>query len=192
MIEALFILAIASLVLSSVITFDNFIKGQKVEFSELAALDSIALTIGRLVNDNTAWNNTTAGNSMMGCLRNAAGNSCPSAFTRVRFNAVYDTAGAVYYNGSGANGLTQNGMTCTSYPSVRCPFQFVLEFATLNNATVPWVGIFVTLNVGKNPSTKKPYTDLIFNPLQHGYTVTSWPPASLSNLTIIQRLAIYP
>jgi hypothetical protein len=191
MVEAVFILGVVTFMLMAVLSFDNFLRSQKVQFSELAALDSIALTMGRLIDNNTSWNYTTANNPSMGCLRNANGAGC-GACNPIQFNGVYDTAGVLYYNGAGANGLTKGGGACNTYPSRNCPFQFVLQFASLDGAAVPWVGVAITLRVGKNPSPPyNSFSDLVFNLNQHGYTPPSW--ANCMNQPgIIKRMAVYP
>jgi len=192
LIEIIGIVAVVTIaLLASIQLTAQLLKGSASEAS-LANLDSFRRGIVFMVTDsaplpNNAWARTVAVNPGMACLSGGNGATC-AVGVRSRFN-LYDSFGNVVYasatNGNG-NGINEHGIRCgpngdpgyTSYsfPSARCPFQYIFEWSALNNDPYPIVAVIVTLVIGR--SAAGPYSKLIFNPDHYAFALppnVNWP-----------------
>jgi prepilin-type N-terminal cleavage/methylation domain-containing protein len=154
LIEIMVVISILSIVaLGSASLIQSIFQLQRIQESKLKLLE-FSRTFQSVLQNQTYWALTYnhASNTVftsLACLR--VGGTCLNNSTDNNFN-VFDGPGLFYQGSVATTGVTESGLSCTTFPSLLCPFRFNLttrNVCTNNEATCDKPNTIITANFVK-------------------------------------------
>lgn len=154
-------LVVSSIALLGMISTASVKKRSQSQSYVPTQLLQIRGNIANLLRNSNSWTYTyqNPANTNLNCVN--TGGNC-TAYSNTFISVINDAKGNAVYslnNSPGwtlSNGMTPAGSSCTTYPSIQCPFAFSVKWKCTTSCTAPPYDLSFEISLNYNPQMPNP------------------------------------